>query len=119
MIEGWDKGPRDRTKRCTTIDRAMDWIYRLGPRVVIEVRDLNGDRGHSEGASNGVLYADLAIGEGIMAHRFPLGPVLYGDDEPDRSPINVPVVEDALRIEERRGRAAALTILGDLRGADL
>lgn len=110
MIEGWDKGPRDRTKRApTTIAKAMDWIYRLGPQVVIEVRDLNDT---VQGTPDeGVIYADLCIGEGRDAHRLPLGPVLYGDDEPDRSPINVPTIQDALRIEERRGREAVRIIL--------
>ena len=121
MIDGWDKGPRDRSQRASRIDKAMDWIYRLGPQVVIEVRDLNGPGGGDEDASVGVLYADLAIGEGINAHRLPLGPALYGGDSPEseRCPINVPTIESAMRIEEARGRAAASFILVALGKASL
>ncbi len=115
MIEGWDRGPRDRSKNCHQIHESMDWIYRLGPKVVIEVRDLNGGNGRGDGADPiGVTYADLAIGEGPDAHRVPLGPVLYGDDEPWRSPINVPTIEDALRMQEDRGRKAAASMLEEL-----
>ena len=116
MIDGWDKGPRDRGDMRTAVEihRSADWIYRLGPQVAIEVRNLNEAK---RGAPNrGVLYADLCIGEGASAHRLQLGPVLYWSDAPEseRMPLSVPTVEDAMKIEEQRGREAARFILLEL-----
>lgn len=117
VIDGWDKGPRDRTKKAVQVDRSADWIYRLGPEVVIEVMDLNGSKGESLDANVGVMYADLVIGEGSGAHRMPLGPVLYGNVELKDDVDYVETRSQGLHEQERRGREAAafiLTRLGEL-----
>ncbi|HEU01422.1 hypothetical protein LCGC14_0273260 [marine sediment metagenome] len=118
MIEGWDKGPRDRTKKGSiAIHECADWIRRLGRQVVIEVMDLNGPKGQEANSDEGVAYADLVIGEGATAHRCQLGPVRYGRFLTAASPPMLPTRADALREQERRGRAAAVFIFEQLKEA--
>lgn len=105
MIDAWDKGPRDRTRKgAVLIHESADWINRIGPQVVIEVRDLKDDE------SKGVSYGELVVGGAELGHRVSLGPVLYGCGPY----CDVKAVEDrgeALREHERRGREAARFML--------